>query len=249
MPKGLNLSKAVCTASALLMIVAASGADARQKTQQAEQPSTSGAPRFFNAEDIANADDRQRMLDGRAWVLRQAASPEALVLPSGAVFTIVSNGTGRVTPKKFSLVEAHLRGEGIDGSVFHDTRGSDGSGQPDIFTPNQVVDGVSELVRYMRAGDTCRAFLLPELAYGARGLRPGRRAGWTSSIPPYSAVNFTVQVVRIVVNAKGRKWADSAAELEEQLRTAQKTRPLEALRVDDVAGSAADIAHPRSEDL
>ena len=123
---------------------------------------------------------------GEAFLAENAKEDGVVVLPSGLQYTVLREGTLR-KPKATDSVECHYEGRLIDGTVFDS---SYKRGQSATFPLNGVIAGWTEGVQLMGEGAKYRFFIPYHLAYGERG------AG--GSIPPYAALVFDVELVKVL---------------------------------------------------
>ena len=123
---------------------------------------------------------------GEAFLAENAKKDGVVVLPSGLQYTVLREGTLR-KPKATDSVECHSEGRLIDGTVFDS---SYKRGQSATFPLNGVIAGWTEGVQLMGEGAKYRFFIPYHLAYGERG------AG--GSIPPYAALVFDVELVKVL---------------------------------------------------
>ena len=123
---------------------------------------------------------------GEAFLAENAKKDGVVVLPSGLQYTVLREGTLR-KPKATDSVECHYEGRLIDGTVFD---ASYKRGQSATFPLNGVIAGWTEGVQLMGEGAKYRFFIPYHLAYGERG------AG--GSIPPYAALVFDVELVKVL---------------------------------------------------
>ena len=107
------------------------------------------------------------------------------VTPSGLQYEVVEATIGQ-KPKATDTVKVHYEGTLIDGTVFDS---SYKRGEPISFGLNQVIAGWTEGVQLMSVGSKYKLYIPYNLGYGAQG------AG--GSIPPYSALIFTVELLAI----------------------------------------------------
>lgn len=113
---------------------------------------------------------------------------EVVTLPSGLQYEVLNEGkAGGAHPKADNKVECHYEGRLLDGTVFDS---SIQRGQPAVFGVNQVIAGWVEALQLMTEGAKWRLFVPDNLAYGEHG------AG--NSIPPYSALIFDVELLKIL---------------------------------------------------
>ena len=123
---------------------------------------------------------------GEAFLAENAKKDGVVVLPSGLQYTVLREGTLR-KPKATDSVECHYEGRLSDGTVFDS---SYKRGQSATFPLNGVIAGWTEGVQLMGEGAKYRFFIPYHLAYGERG------AG--GSIPPYAALVFDVELVKVL---------------------------------------------------
>lgn len=107
------------------------------------------------------------------------------VTPSGLQYKIITKGEGP-TPEKTQKVKVHYEGKLIDGTVFDS---SYKRGQPATFGVNQVIPGWIEALTLMPVGSKWELYIPQELAYGSQDQK---------SIPPFSCLIFTVELLEIV---------------------------------------------------
>lgn len=123
---------------------------------------------------------------GEDFLAENAKKEGVVVLPSGLQYTVLTEGTG-AQPKATDQVKCHYEGRLIDGTVFDS---SYQRGEPAVFPLNGVIAGWTEGVQLMKEGAKYRFFIPYNLAYGERG------AG--NSIPPYAALVFDVELIKVM---------------------------------------------------
>lgn len=123
---------------------------------------------------------------GEDFLAENAKKEGVVVLPSGLQYTVLTEGTG-AQPKATDQVKCHYEGRLIDGTVFDS---SYQRGEPAVFLLNGVIAGWTEGVQLMKEGAKYRFFIPYNLAYGERG------AG--NSIPPYAALVFDVELIKVM---------------------------------------------------
>lgn len=121
---------------------------------------------------------------GQEYLDTKAKEEGVVVLPSGLQYKIVRPGTG-ASPKPTDTVETHYRGTFPDGKEFDN---SYSRGTPATFAVTGVIRGWTEALQLMKVGAKWELYIPYDLAYGAAG-RPG--------IPPYSALVFEIELLRI----------------------------------------------------
>ncbi|MBR1784889.1 MAG: FKBP-type peptidyl-prolyl cis-trans isomerase [Bacteroidales bacterium] len=124
--------------------------------------------------------------DGERFLAQNASRKGVTVTASGLQYEVITEGHGR-SPKATDTVRCHYEGTLTDGTVFDS---SYRRGQPAEFGLQQVIAGWTEGVQLMKEGAKYRFFIPWQLAYGERG------AG--QAIPPYSALVFTVELIKVL---------------------------------------------------
>ena len=124
--------------------------------------------------------------EGEAFLKENAVRENVVTTSSGLQYQILQEGTGK-QPKATDNVKCHYEGKLIDGTVFDS---SIRRGEPAVFPLNGVIAGWTEGVQLMKEGAKFRFFIPYNLAYGANG------AG--SSIPPYAALIFDVELIEVM---------------------------------------------------
>ena len=124
--------------------------------------------------------------EGEAFLNRNKLRPEVTTTPSGLQYEVVKQGTGR-QPKASDTVRCHYEGTLIDGTVFDSSYRRN---QPAEFGLRQVIAGWTEGVQLMKEGSIFKFYIPYNLAYGERG------AG--ADIPPYAALIFTVELIKVL---------------------------------------------------
>jgi len=123
---------------------------------------------------------------GEDFLAENAKKDGVVVLPSGLQYIVLTEGTG-AQPKATDQVKCHYEGRLIDETVFDS---SYQRGEPAVFPLNGVIAGWTEGVQLMKEGAKYRFFIPYNLAYGERG------AG--NSIPPYAALVFDVELIKVM---------------------------------------------------
>jgi FKBP-type peptidyl-prolyl cis-trans isomerase FklB len=124
--------------------------------------------------------------EGEAFLNRNKLRPEVTTTASGLQYEVVKEGAGR-QPKASDTVRCHYEGTLIDGTVFDS---SYRRGMPAEFGLRQVISGWTEGVQLMKEGSIFKFYIPYNLAYGERG------AG--ADIPPYAALIFTVELIKVL---------------------------------------------------
>ncbi len=124
--------------------------------------------------------------EGEAFLAENKKRAGVVTTPSGLQYEIVKDGTGR-QPKASDTVRCHYEGTLIDGTVFDSSYRRN---QPAEFGLRQVIAGWTEGVQLMKEGSIFKFYIPYNLAYGERG------AG--ADIPPYAALIFTVELIKVL---------------------------------------------------
>lgn len=123
--------------------------------------------------------------EGEHFLAENAKREEVQVTESGLQYEVIEPGKGP-KPTATSTVKVHYEGTLIDGTVFDS---SYMRGEPIEFPLNGVIAGWTEGLQLMSVGAKYKLYIPYQLGYGERG------AG--QSIPPYSALIFTVELLEI----------------------------------------------------
>ena len=119
--------------------------------------------------------------EGEAFLAENKKRAGVVTTPSGLQYEIVKEGTGR-QPKASDTVRCHYEGTLFDSSYRRN--------QPAEFGLRQVIAGWTEGVQLMKEGSIFKFYIPYNLAYGERG------AG--ADIPPYAALIFTVELIKVL---------------------------------------------------
>lgn len=122
---------------------------------------------------------------GEKFLAENAKRPEVKTTESGLQYEVLESTLGQ-KPKATDTVRVHYEGTLIDGTVFDS---SYKRGESITFGLNQVIKGWTEGLQLMSVGSKYKLYIPYQLGYGAQG------AG--SSIPPYAALIFTVELLGI----------------------------------------------------
>ena len=126
--------------------------------------------------------------EGEAFLAENKKRAGVTTTASGLQYEVLTEGSGR-QPKASDTVRCHYEGRLIDGTVFDS---SYRRGVPADFGLRQVISGWTEGVQLMKEGAKYRFFIPYNLAYGERG------AG--ADIPPYAALIFDVELIKVLQN-------------------------------------------------
>lgn len=145
---------------------------------------------FKRQEEKLNAERAEKGKEakegGERYLAENAKKAGVVTLPSGLQYTVLRTGDGK-RPTAHDKVKCHYEGFLIDGTVFDS---SVQRGEPAVFGLQQVIAGWTEGLQLMQEGAKYRFFIPYMLGYGASG------AG--SSIPPYSALIFDVELIKVM---------------------------------------------------
>lgn len=128
----------------------------------------------------------QNKASGEAFLAANAKKEGVVVLPSGLQYEVITEGNGK-KPSATDRVQCHYEGTLIDGTVFDS---SIKRGEPAVFGVNQVIKGWVEALQLMQEGAKWRLYIPYNMAYGEHG------AG--EMIPPYSALIFDVELIKVL---------------------------------------------------
>lgn len=110
---------------------------------------------------------------------------DTIQLESGLSYKVVKYGFGK-TPKATSKVRVHYEGTLNDGTVFDS---SIQRGKPLVFKLNQVIQGWQEGLLLMKEGAVYELYIPAKLGYGSQA---------AGKIPPFSSLNFTVELLEVL---------------------------------------------------
>ena len=126
---------------------------------------------------------KANLAKAEAYLKKKATDPGVKSLPSGLLYEVLTEGSGR-QPTLDDVVVAHYAGTHVDGSQFDAT---DPKGPPAEFPLRGVVPGWQEALPLMKAGSKWRIHLPPALGYGEEGSPP--------NIEPNEALVFEIELV------------------------------------------------------
>ena len=145
---------------------------------------------FAKQEEKLNAERAEQgkaaKAEGEKYLADNAKKDGVVVLPSGLQYMVIKEGTGR-KPKATDSVKCHYEGFLTDGTLFDSSLQR---GEPAVFGLQQVIAGWTEGLQLMQEGAKYRFFIPYKLGYGESG------AG--QSIPPYSALVFDVELIKVM---------------------------------------------------
>ncbi len=124
--------------------------------------------------------------EGEKFLAENAKKEGVVTLPSGLQYKVITEGNG-VKPTAKQQVKCHYEGTLTNGAKFDSSYDRN---EPAVFPVNGVIQGWVEALQLMPAGSKWELYIPYNLAYGERG------AG--QSIPPYSALVFTVELLEVL---------------------------------------------------
>jgi FKBP-type peptidyl-prolyl cis-trans isomerase len=107
------------------------------------------------------------------------------ITPSGVQYKVLATGKGTRNPTWASSVQVRYKGTLIDGSVFDETKASEG---PAEFEVGGVIKGWQEALEMMHEGDKWNVVIPSNLAYGCKGKGP---------IKPDQVLTFDIELLKI----------------------------------------------------
>jgi FKBP-type peptidyl-prolyl cis-trans isomerase len=106
-------------------------------------------------------------------------------IESGLQYLVLESSESGMQPNLDNTITADFHGTLIDGTVFWS---SIDLGEPLTIVLSQLIPGCQKAISKMKAGDSWRIFIHPDLAYGEAG---------TSGIPPNSVITFDIDLISI----------------------------------------------------
>jgi len=132
---------------------------------------------------------------GEAFLAENKTKPGVVTTESGLQYKVLTEGTGD-KPKASDKVKVRYEGHLIDGTEFD----SSYKRKPDSnsFKVSSLIKGWVEALQLMPVGSKWELYIPYNLAYGDRSV---------SSIPPYSALIFTMELLEIEDSAPAKDAA------------------------------------------
>ena len=125
--------------------------------------------------------------------------PGVIETASGLQYQVVKKGTGDLQPTDSDVTLIQYVGKLRDGSIF------DASKQPTPLPVTGVVKGFGEALKQMHKGGKIRAWIKPELGYGAQSPSP--------SLPANSLLIFDIELLDFLPEAVLRQ-----AQMQQQMQ-------------------------------
>ncbi len=154
--------------------------DMQAQMQRLEQQMHSEALAEFKKIAAANA------RKSAAFMASNRRKPGVVQLPSGIQYSVLSSGSGTVSPTVTSTVVVNYRGMLVDGTEFDSTWAH---GAPVSFVVNKVIRGWQDVIPRMHVGDRWKVVIPSRLAYGEAGFLP--------RIGPNEALQFEIELLAI----------------------------------------------------
>jgi len=123
---------------------------------------------------------------GEAFLANNANQEGITTTDSGLQYRHTVEGTG-ASPDANDEVTVHYRGTLLDGTEFDSSLKR---GEPISFPLNGVIRGWTEGLQLMKEGGKTTFYIPQDLAYGARPAPGG-------AIPPYAALIFEVELIKV----------------------------------------------------
>ncbi|MFI5172075.1 MAG: FKBP-type peptidyl-prolyl cis-trans isomerase [Chitinophagales bacterium] len=133
-----------------------------------------------------DAELAEKKAEGEKWLAEIAKQPGIQTTPSGLMYKVVNSGSG-ASPKDGDQVSVNYIGRFSNGEEFDS---SIKNGQPSTFNINEVIPGWTEGLKMMKEGDKWNLYIKSELAWGP--------AGYQGFIPPNAAVQFEVELLKVI---------------------------------------------------
>jgi FKBP-type peptidyl-prolyl cis-trans isomerase len=177
-----SLFPILCSVAALGLTACNSKSDSASTGSAPESAGGTSATGDSNAEGSGSEAGKPTKTGPRD----EAAKSGPKITASGLKYTVLTKGTGKVSPKATDTVTVHYHGTLLNGTVFDS---SVDRGQPASFPLNRVIPGWTEGVQLMVVGDKFKFEIPADLAYGANSPSP--------VIPPNSTLVFEVELLEI----------------------------------------------------
>jgi FKBP-type peptidyl-prolyl cis-trans isomerase len=153
----------------------------------------SNSPLLVNAETIPVKmnDYLNRMNKERNQLLEKQlfdkikSQPGVGMLPDGVCYSVSKPGKGK-RPEQADSIQIHVKGYLPTGKVFEDTYTRN---IPLKTTAGTLIPGLKEVLPIMYEGSVWRVFVPSALAYAEKGIQ--------GIIPPYSAIVFDVELIKV----------------------------------------------------
>jgi FKBP-type peptidyl-prolyl cis-trans isomerase len=118
-----------------------------------------------------------------AFIERNSTRSGIQVLPSGVQVKVEQQGEGEIPTMKDTVAYIY-KGSYINGNMFESSRGETVEAAVGSMMP-----GLAEVLTTYPVGTKCKVYLPWQRAYGEKGKKP---------VPPYSALVYDIEIVKIV---------------------------------------------------
>jgi FKBP-type peptidyl-prolyl cis-trans isomerase len=132
----------------------------------------------------AESSSQASMQEGIDFLIENSRKPGVVITSSGLQYEVITAANGP-KPTPADVVQVHYEGTLINGEIFDS---SYQRGTPIEFPLDGVIAGWTEGLQLMSVGSKYKFYIPQELGYGSYGV---------GSIPPYSTLIFTVELLDI----------------------------------------------------
>lgn len=176
-------------------------AQSKLKRDEIDKSLSDRAAKLNKAVDkLSKAELEKNLKDGKEYMAKNAKNKNVKTTKSGLQYEILALGDGD-TPKDESVVVVNYKAYLIDGTVFEDTTTSK---TPAHLSMVNIIDGLAEGLKLMKAGSKYKFTIPSELAYGDQGM---------DAVPAGAAVIFEAELLKVL---KPGELAGAAKELTEK---------------------------------
>ena len=159
-----------------------SGGDLRMTNEEMAATLTDFQDMIIQQQEEAS---KKNIEEGEKFMEQFGEQEGVVTTDSGLMYRVVVEGPGQ-KPTATDTVVVHYRGSLVNGRIFDD---SYQRGEPATFPLDGIIAGWQEVLQLMTEGSTWEVVIPSNLAYGERGAPP--------SIPPNSALVFTIELIEI----------------------------------------------------
>ncbi|MGP1580309.1 MAG: FKBP-type peptidyl-prolyl cis-trans isomerase N-terminal domain-containing protein [Wolinella sp.] len=152
------------------------------------------------ADDLDKVNLEKNLKAGKEYMAKNAKNKKVKTTKSGLQYEIITNGSGD-TPRDESIVVVNYKAYLIDGTIFDDTTTSK---TPAHLSMVNIIDGLGEGLKLMKAGSKYKFTIPSALAYGDHGM---------DAVPAGAVVIFEAELLRVL---KPGELAGVAKELSEK---------------------------------
>jgi FKBP-type peptidyl-prolyl cis-trans isomerase FklB len=124
------------------------------------------------------------VVEGQAFLTRNAADPAVKVLPSGLQYKVVRSAPANApSPAVGDAIKVHYEGSLLNGEIFDSTYERQ---KPLLMMLDNLIPAWVEALPLMKVGDSWILYAPPSLAYGERNVGP---------IPANSVLTFRLELL------------------------------------------------------